>query len=88
MGGAWVVRLGGVFVMTQLGGHHAEDEVQTDGAQRGKTANVAEPELARLSVISVRRNCPVRGFETDVPAAEKCQTERRTTPVLPGPRRP
>jgi hypothetical protein len=29
-------------------GHHGEDEVQADGAEDGETADVAEPELARL----------------------------------------
>lgn len=39
------------FFACEGGGHHGEDEVETDGAEDGEAADVAEPEFTRL------RNC-------------------------------
>ena len=36
------------FVLREGRGHHAEDEVEAEGAEGGQTANVAEPEFAGL----------------------------------------
>ncbi len=41
------------FVLGEGLGHHAEDEVEAEGAEGCEAADVAEPEFAGLSYVSI-----------------------------------
>lgn len=74
------------LVLGEGWGHHAEDEVEADGAEGCEAADVAEPEFARLPCLSWSSDC--RSSNIYSPAIRTSQTGRRTETDPPDPRRP